>query len=160
MVGVGNIVSVGGGGGSGGGGGGASGIQNLNGQTGPVVTLVGTSGIVVAPIAPNIINIGFGGSVTQSGVVGVNGIEVEQIGGEFVVNGASISGTSSVSKFSAPFTNITSGIFTHSFDTLDVIVQVFDSNRHMILPDSIVIENGDQVSVTFNRPQSGKVVVI
>ena len=58
MVGIGNIVSVGGAGGSGGGSGSSSGIQNLNGQTGPVVTIVGTSGVVVSPVAPNIINIG------------------------------------------------------------------------------------------------------
>lgn len=155
MVGVGNIVSVGGAGGSGGGGG-SSGIQNLNGQTGPVVTLVGTRGIVIAPVAPNIINIGY----DASGVVGVNGIDVQQVGGNFVVDGASLSGASSVSKFAASFTDITSGVFTHSFNTLDVIVQVFDVRRHVILPDAIIVENGDQVSVRFNRPQSGRVVII
>lgn len=155
MVGVGNIVSVGGAGGSGGGGG-SSGIQFLNNQPGPSVTLVGTSGVVIAPVAPNIINIGF----AQSGVVGVNGIDVQQVGGNFVVDGASLSGASSVSKFAAPFTNITSGVFTHSFDTLDVIVQVYDTSRRLMLPDAIIVENGDQVSVLFNRPQSGRVVII
>lgn len=159
MVGVGNIVSVGGAGGSGGGGA-SSGIQFLNNQPGPSVTLVGTSGIVVSPVAPNIINIGFAGSITQSGVVGVNGIDVQQVGGNFVVDGAALSGTSSVSKFAAPFTSITSGVFTHSFNTLDVIVQVYDTSRRLMLPDAIIVENGDQVSVLFNRPQSGRVVII
>jgi hypothetical protein len=158
MVGVGSIVSVGGTGG-GGGSGGSSGIQNLNGQTGPVVTLVGTSGIVIAPVAPNIINIGFNGSTTQSGVLGVNGIDVQQVGGNFIVDGASLSGLG-VSKFSSSFSSITSGVFTHSFNTLDVIVQVFDSDRHVIFPDDIIVENGDQVSVTFNQPQTGRVVII
>jgi hypothetical protein len=200
MVGVGNIVSVGGSGGSSGGGG-SSGIQELNGQTGPVVTLIGTSGTVISPVAPNQINIGFNGSTTQSGVLGVNGIDVQQIGGNFVVDGAALSGLITPSggiggingqigphldikgangidvtvpsencllidaagvsgKFSAPFTNITSGIFTHNFGTLDVIIQVFNSDRNVILPDNIIVENGEQVSVLFNRPQSGRVVIV
>ena len=159
MVGVGNIVSVGGFGSSGGGGGG-SGIQELNGQTGPVITLVGTSGILVVPVAPNQINIGFAGSITQSGVVGVNGINVEQVAGDFVVDGAALSGVSTVSKFSQAFSSITSGVFTHSFNTLDVLVQVYDTNRNWIVPDRIVVENGDQVSILFNQPQSGRVVII
>jgi hypothetical protein len=91
MVGVGSIVSVGGTGG-GGGGGSTSGLQILNGQTGPTIVLVGTSGIVIAPVADNIINIGFAGSATQSGVFGVNGIDVEQVGGNFIIDGASLSG--------------------------------------------------------------------
>lgn len=157
MVGVGNIVSVGGFGT--GGGGGSSGIQELNGQTGPIVTLIGTSGIVITPVAPNQINIGFNGSTSQSGVVGVNGITVEQIAGDFVVNGAALSGLSST-KFSQDFVAITSGLFTHNFDTLDVIVQVFDENRCVMYPDKITVENGDQVSVRFNVPQTGKVVII
>lgn len=155
MVGVGNIVSVGGFG-TGGSGGGSSGIQELNGQTGPIVTLVGTSGIVVSPVFPNTIHIGF----AQSGVVGVNGISVLQIDGNFVVDGSAISGVSSVSKFSQSFTNITSGTFTHNFNTLDVLVQIYDTDRCLILPDKIIVDNGDQVSVLFNRSQSGKVVII
>lgn len=153
MVGVGNIVSVGGFGSSGGNS--NSGIQEINGQTGSVITLVGTSGIIVTPVAPNQINIGY----DASGVVGVNGITVEQIGGNFVVNGSSLSGISPT-KFAQSFTDITSGIFTHNFNTIDVLVQIYDSNRHVILPDGIIVENGDQVSVLFNRPQSGRVVII
>jgi len=154
MVGVGGIVSVGSPRGSGGGGSG-SGIQVLNGQIGPTVTLVGTSGIVISPVAPNIINIGY----EASGVVGVNGINVAQVNGDFVIDGASLSGLS-VSKFSASFSSITSGIFTHNFNTLDVIIQVFNTDRHVMFPDNIIVENGDQISIRFNQPQSGRVVII
>lgn len=156
MVGVGGIVSVGGTGG-GGGAGASSGINFLNGQIGPSVTLVGTSGIIITPVAGNIINIGY----AASGVIGVNGIEVQQIGGNYVIDGAGASGVGgSVSKFAASFVGITSGVFNHGFNTLDVVVQLFDANRHFILPDNIVVENGDQVSVLFNRPQSGRIVII
>ena len=92
MVGMGSIVSVGGSGGSGGGSGSNSGIQELNGLTTPSIALVGTSGIVVSPVFAGQINIGFTGDISQSGVLGVNGINVNQIGGDFVVDGIALSG--------------------------------------------------------------------
>jgi hypothetical protein len=87
---TGGIVSFGGG--SGGGSSSISGIRSLNGLTGPDITLVGTSGIEITPVAATQINIGFTGDVDQSGVIGVNGIDVEQVGGNFVVDGSAISG--------------------------------------------------------------------
>jgi hypothetical protein len=210
MVGVGNIVSVGGFGSSGGGGGG-SGIQELNGQIGPVVTLIGTSGIVISPVATNQLNIGFAGSITQSGVLGVNGIDVEQLAGNFVVDGAALSGlitpsggiggingqigphldlkgvngvnvsvseencivfdAASISgqasttingQFAASFTNITSGIFSHNLGSRDVVVQIYDNSAPpvRIIPDSIIYDTLDAVSVLFNTPQTGRIVIV
>ena len=125
-LGVGGIVSVGGGTG---GSSSTSGILEINGQTGTVITLVGTSGIVIAPVAPDQINIGFGGSVLAS-------------------------------KFSATFASITSGTFNHGFNTLDVVIQVFDESRQVIHPDVIRVDNGDLVSVLFNTPQTGRIVIV
>ncbi|MCV0439802.1 MAG: hypothetical protein K5880_14335 [Hydrogenophaga sp.] len=211
MVGVGNIVSVGGFG-TGGGGGGSSGIQNLNGQTGPVVTLVGTSGIVVAPVAPNIINIGFTGSITQSGVLGVNGIDVEQVGGNFIVDGAALSGlivpsggigsingqigpaidvkgvngvevtvsaencllvdgagASGVSGgggsasglcYAADFPAVTSTTITHNLGTTNVVVDVFDASDNKMIADGVSIVDLNSISLRFNSPQRGKVVIV
>jgi hypothetical protein len=132
VVNVGGIVSVGGSGGSSGA---ASGIQTANpgGNTGPTVEWQGVNGIEVTSPSSNVI------LIDGAGASGVGG---------------------SVSKFSASFSNITSGTFTHSFNTLDVIVQVFNVERQVIHPDTILVDNGDQVSVLFNRPQSGKVVII
>jgi hypothetical protein len=73
------------------------------------------------------------------------------------------SGVACVTKFAASFTNITSGVFTHNLGTEDVIVQVHDRQtprRRVMLPDEIIIENSNQVSVLFNRPQSGRIVII
>ena len=211
MVGVGNIVSVGGTGG-GGGGGATSGIQILNGQVGPTVTLVGTSGIVVAPVAPNIINIGFTGSVDQSGVVGVNGIDVEQVGGNFVVDGAALSGlivpsggigsingqigpaidlkgvngvevtvsaencilvdgagASGVSGgggstsglcYAADFAAVTSTTINHNLGTTNVVIDVFDASDNKLLADRVGIVDLNNVILEFNRPQTGKVVIV
>lgn len=101
----------------------------------------------------------FSAQTSQSGVIGGTGIDVEQVGGNFVV---STSG-SSVSKFSANFSSITSGLFTHGLNNIDVIVQVFDApggGAKVILPDNIIVENNNQVSLIFNRRQTGKVVII
>lgn len=132
MVNVGGIVSVGGS--SGGSSGSTSGIQTINpgGNSGPTVT-----------------------------ITGVNGISVTGGGNQIVINGASLSGT--VTKFASSFTAITSGLFTHNLNTLDVIVQVRDGvsgGASVILPDAIIIENLNQVSVLFNTPQTGRVVII
>ena len=132
-LGVGGLVSVGGSTGSGGGSG--SGIQEINpgGNTGPTVTFQGVNGIQVTSPSSNIV----------------------------LIDGASLSGTSTVTKFSALFVGITSGLFTHNLGTEDVIVQVQDNQvpRRVIHPDEIKIENSNEVSVLFNSPQDGKIVI-
>ena len=133
-LGVGGIVSVGGG--SGGGGGASSGIQVINpgNNTGPTVSFQGVNGVQVTSPSSNVI----------------------------LIDGAGASGTTSVTKFAASFSAITSGLFTHNLGTMDVIVQVYDngSPRLQLLPDQIRVENSNQVSVLFNTPQSGRVVII
>lgn len=101
------------------------------------------------------------GSGSASGVVGVNGINVHQVGGNFVVDGAPISGLPT-NRFATSFSNVTSGVFTHNLGTLDVIVQIYDDQlpRRWLLPDEIVVDDINRVSVLFNRPQSGRVVII
>lgn len=202
MVNVGSIVSVGGTGG-GGGGGSSSGIQELNGQIGPIITLVGTSGIVIAPVTSNVINIGFAGSLDQSGVVGINGIDVAQVGGEFVVDGAALSGlivpsggiggingqigphieiagvngisvtvtaeneilidgaaSSGTICFSETFTNVTSTTLNHNLSSTEIIIDVFDGSNNQMLPDGVNIVDADNVTITFNSPQTGKAVIV
>lgn len=132
MVSVGGIVSVGGTGGSGSGS--SSGIQSLNSQTGPAIVLVG-----------------------------VNGINVTAGGNIITIDGAGASGVSSgSSKFASDFSSIVSGVFTHGLGTLDVIVQAYDDQipRRWIIPDQIVVDNINQVSLIFNRSQSGRVIII
>lgn len=128
-LGLGSIVSVGGGPGSSGGS--TSGLISINSQTGPFIT-----------------------------VNGVNGIDVTSGGNVITVNGAALSGLSPT-KFSATFTSITSGIFTHNFSTLSVLVQVYGLiPRRAILPDKIIVENLNQISIVFNAPQSGYIVIL
>lgn len=120
----GGIVSFGGSTGSSSGGS-SSGIQTLNGLVGPDITLVGTSGIEITPIAADQINIGF-------------------------------------QRFAENFSG-TSGLFTHSLNNFDVIIQVYDRNTggaRQVIPDKIIIENLDQASVIFNQPVTNYRVII
>lgn len=132
-LGMGTIISVGGG--SGGSGGSTSGITSLNGQTGPAVV-----------------------------ITGVNGIDVTAAGNVIIVDGAGASGAGGggSSKFAASFISITSGLFTHSLNTRDVLIQVYDASGppRQITPDDIILDNLDQISLVFNVPQTGRVVII
>jgi len=138
-IGIGGIVSLGGG--SSGGSGSTSGIQSINGQTGPAIT-----------------------------ITGVNGITVTAAGNVITINGASISGqtgtisgvsVNAVASYSALFSSLTSGIFSHNFNTRETIVQIYDTSSppRVIFPDEIISENLNQTSVIFNRPQNGRIVI-
>lgn len=165
-LGIGSIVSVGGTGGSGSGSGG-SGIQELNGQIGPTVTLIGTSGIVIEVTGTNEISIGISGIVntSQSGVVGVNGITVHQVNGNFVVDGIALSGQSggsTLSCFEETFTSTTSGFFEHNLGTRSLVVQLTDDSLppRAILPDAIIFDTLNALSVLFNTPQTGAITIL
>lgn len=131
MVGVGNIISVGGAGG-GSGGGSLSGITSINGQTGPSIIIDGANGVSI--------------------VTGTNTI---------TVSAASLSGTLP-NKFAADFVGITSGQFQHNLGTRDVVVQVYDDSSppREILYDNLILDTLDAVSLLFNRPQNGRIVII
>ena len=118
---------------SGGGGGSSSGIQSINAQTGPAIT-----------------------------INGVNGISITTTTNTITVNAAGISGVSTLTKYYASFSSISSGLFTHNLGTEYVIVQVYDDQvpRRQMLPNEIKIENSNEVSVLFNSPQTGRVVII
>ena len=133
-VALGGIVSVGG---TGGGGGSTSGITSVNSQTGPSVTLIGVNGIEITSPYTN--------------VVLIDGAGASGIGG------------SSSLKFAASFTGIISGLFQHNLNTLDVIVQIRDGaggGSKVLMPDDIIVENSNEISVIFNIPQDGRVVII
>ena len=135
---IGGIVSLGG----------APGSGTSSGSSG--------SGIVVINPGTNV-----GPSVLFQGV---NGVTVTSPAANTVlINGAGASGTAStVTKYSAQFAGITSGLFNHNLNTLDVIVQVYSSGiiRRQMIPDKIIVEHYNAVSVVFNFPTTGYVVII
>jgi hypothetical protein len=169
MVGIGGIVSVGGAGG-GGGSGSSSGITSINGATGPAIVLAGVSGVSVVPSGNTILiggeNVTGTGTGTQSGVVGVNGVQVHQIGGEFVVDAAPLSGIQAVEispvfSYRATFASVTDVTFNHGFGSNEVIAQFFDNSSpaQVMIPDKVIATDADNLRALFNVPVTGSVVI-
>lgn len=179
-VGLGGIVSIGGGTGSGSGS--ASGIISINSQTGPAVSVTGVNGIVVTA-AGNVVTVNGaslsgliaanpGSGITeinsQTGpgvqISGINGIVVTQPRANFILlDGASISGTSSgggTSCYTTTFSNVTEQTFTHSLATKAIIVQIQDGNDEFISADAITAIDLNNVTVRFNSPQTGRLSVL
>lgn len=48
----------------------------------------------------------------------------------------------------------------HALASEEVIVQVFDENKFVIIPDSIQIVDANNIQLTFGTPQAGKARVI
>ena len=103
---------------------------------------------------------------SQSGVLGVNGVDVLQVGGNFVVDAAAVSGlipsvASGVAVCrAADFTDQTAITLQHNLDTENLIVQVHDDAGEVVIPDSVTLTDNNSVDVTFNRQRSGRVVAI
>jgi hypothetical protein len=141
-LGIGGIVSIGGGSSNGGGGGTTSGIIDINSQVGPSIL-----------------------------VNSANGISVNTTANVITIDGASLSGLipSGVNRpppvvsYAQSFSNISSGLFHHNFNTKDLIVQIYEgqiiSPNNQIIPDEVILENYDSLSIIFNTPQTGRVVV-
>jgi len=64
--------------------------------------------------------------------------------------------------YNETFTNQTSVAANHALNTSNVIVQVYDNESPpaQILPDMIVITDANNVTVSFNRQQSGRIVIM
>ena len=54
----------------------------------------------------------------------------------------------------------TQWVVNHNFDSENAIVQCFDENKSVIFPDSIKIDDGDNITITFNKAQSGTARII
>ena len=178
-VGLGGIVSIGGGTGSGSGS--ASGITSINSQTGPAVSVTGVNGIVVTA-AGNVVTVngaslsGLISSSPGSGITeinsqtgpgiqisGINGIVVTQPRTNFILlDGASISGTASSNNncYTTTFGNVLEQTFTHGLGTKAIIVQIQDTNDEFISADAITAVDTNNVTVRFNRTQSGRLTVV
>lgn len=175
-LGVGGIVSVGGG--TGGSGGSGSGIQSINSQTGPSVLINGVNGISTSA-AGNVITLNaasLSGLIAPSGITEINGelgqaIQISGINGLVVtqprqnlilLDVASISGTSSSNNgcYTTTFSSIIENTFTHNLNTKAIIVQIQDSNDEFIGADAITAIDVNNVTVRFNSLQSGRISVL
>ena len=69
------------------------------------------------------------------------------------------SSISQISSITSDFTNQTTVAVTHSLDSRNIHVSVYDTNHALVIPESIVLDTLDTVVVTFPTAKSGTVVV-
>ena len=64
--------------------------------------------------------------------------------------------------FNETFSAQTSVVVNHALNTSNVIVQVYDnaSPPNQVLPDQVAITDADNVTVSFNTTQSGRIVIM
>jgi len=104
----------------------------------------------------------FNGTKSQGSisVVGASGIVADLIGQTLTISPGPSGGfaTSFVQAFAAA----TTWTVTHNLNTPHVIIQCFDNGTqaNAIIPDRIRITSANQVNITFNINQAGKVVVL
>jgi hypothetical protein len=84
------------------------------------------------------------------------GIVVVAKGGHIVGGNARIDQVTTVTD---TFTNATSKVVTHNFNTRNVLVSVYDNQYNQIIPETVNVANVNSVSVTFTQQSSGFVVV-
>jgi len=72
---------------------------------------------------------------------------------------ASYAANAGSSIVTGSFTNVTSSVVTHNFNTKAIMVQVWDSNDYVIVPSTIQANSLNQVTVTFDSPESGIITV-
>jgi hypothetical protein len=134
----------------------------------------GLSGLVFTvsgQLQTNIDNSGGGGGGDGSGlnaingelgpnieIDGVNGVDVSTNNNTITIDAASLSGA--VSCFTETFTDVTSTTINHGLGTSSVITNVFDSSDNQLHPDSLNIVDTNNVLLGFNRPQTGKIVIV
>jgi hypothetical protein len=89
-------------------------------------------------------------------IVGASGLYVDIIGTTVTI----VPGNKLASAYGQDFVTTTSVAVAHNLNTLNVIIQVRDTGGNILIPDTIIVNDANNVTVTFNGSRSGKVVVI
>ena len=92
------------------------------------------------------------GDVNVQGTISASFFE----GDGSLLTGINIGRSSTVQK---TFTDESTWVVTHNFNNPNPIVAVYDQNDYAIIPESLRITDSDTVTVTFDAPRSGYVVV-
>ena len=81
----------------------------------------------------------------------------------FIGDGSNLTGINasiiSSSTVSDTFTNATAYTASHTFGTKDVIVNVYDDNDRMVIPQEITTLSTTRVGIDFGTPVTGRVVI-
>ena len=81
--------------------------------------------------------------------------------GSFAGNGSNLTNINvgQLATISSAFTNATSKVVTHNFNSLDVHVTVYDNNNQQFIPSSTTLDSVNQVTCAFDSSTTGRVVV-
>jgi len=81
----------------------------------------------------------------------------------FVGDGSNLTNISvdvaQIATVSDTFSSVTETTITHSFDTKNIIVNVYDDSDRLVLPDSIITSDNNTVSISFSEATTGRAVV-
>lgn len=79
----------------------------------------------------------------------------------FVGDGSNLTNISiaSVATVVDTFSNVTTKVVTHNFNSKNVIVAVYDNNDNQLIPSTVHLTDNNIVTVTFAQNTTGKVVV-
>ena len=91
-------------------------------------------------------NVNISGSITASYFVG-DGSQL---------TGITVGQSSTIQK---SFTNQSTWVVDHNLNTQNAIVQVYDNDNYQIIPSTLRITDSNNITVTFESPRSGYVVV-
>lgn len=107
-------------------------------------------------IIPATVNLTDNNNVTITFNQLTTGTVVVAKGGHIVGGNAKIDQVTTVTD---TFTNATSKVVTHNFNTRNILVSVYDNQYNQIIPQSVNVANLNTVTVTFNPATTGFVVV-
>lgn len=107
-------------------------------------------------IIPATVNLTDNNNVTITFNQLTTGTVVVAKGGHIVGGNAKIDQVTTVTD---TFTNATTKIVTHNFNTRNILVSVYDNEYNQIIPQSVNVANLNTVTVTFNPATTGFVVV-
>jgi hypothetical protein len=116
---------------------------------------------LLTDVPQNTVIVRRGAGPRQLDYVTINQGEVLTVDGSGQLVSASISAVTGIKKFVATInTPALIWTLTHNLASEDVIVQCFDNNKFVILPDVIQVMSANQVKITFGQMQIGTARII
>ena len=103
------------------------------------------------------------GAYLSGSLQATGGITGSAFTGSFTGDGSGLSNVSATVTEQVTvidtFTSVTSSTVTHTFDTKNVIVQVYDNSDNLVIPQSITTSTTSSVDIVFDSITSGRVIV-
>jgi len=116
---------------------------------------------LLTDVPQNTVIVRRGAGPRQLDYVTINQGEVLTVDGSGQLVSASISAVTGIKKYVATIgTPSMIWTLTHNLASEDVIVQCFDNNKFVIMPDTIQIMSANQVKITFGQFQIGTARII